>query len=268
MIRESFSIGTLNLPNNGEIILNDNLIIGVDPSISGCSDTEPVRWISTPDSWFDSSNWLNTAKKRLDFVPDEQLIPCQDSTVTLPQETTFMIASESTLLAESVSIKPWGSSLTSDSALNTYKQTDWGRYQIPSLNVNFNQEDCDSTGCLCHKTQYHNALRDYLCARKICDEVKCSDPFVPAGNCCPVCGAQINLDYNQQFNFADFEQYLDDQISADYSEDTIQYKAYKIWLGDSARSGTKDFQIVAVFSDLDGTEVSSKVLELNINYFF
>ena len=256
MIRESFSLGILNLPNNGEIILSDNLIIGVDPLISGCSDTEPVRWSSTPDSWFDASNWSNRDKKRLDFVPDEQTIPCQNAQVVLPQETTFMIASDASILAECISVKPWGSPIMSTNALTTYKQTDWGRYQLPSLNINFNQEDCDATGCLCHKTQYHDALRDRLCTGRVCDiDVKCDDPFIPAGNCCPVCGAQISLGYNDQFIFADLERYLDEQISQDYAEDTIQYKAYKSWLGDVTRSG-KTFEIVVVFSDLDGTEVS------------
>ena len=42
-----------------------------------------------------------------------------------------MIKSVSPANAEVSSIKPWGSPITSDSALSQYKSTDWGRWQIP-----------------------------------------------------------------------------------------------------------------------------------------
>ena len=115
MIRESFTVGILNLPNNGEIVLTENIYIGVDPSLSNCQDTEPVLYSSIPDTWHDETNWINNALDRLEFVVDERAIPCPDDSTILPQDTTFMIQSEANNLAETVSIKPWGSEITSPS---------------------------------------------------------------------------------------------------------------------------------------------------------
>ena len=252
MIRESFSIGVLNLPNYGEIILSDNLIIGVDPAISGCSDNEPVQWSSLPDSWFDPGNWKNRDVKEMEFTRDEETVPCQNSRVILPQETTFMISSEGSLLAETTSIQPWGAALTSSSALAQYKATDWGRYQIPQLEVDFAQQLCDSTGCLCHKPQYQSSLMTKVCAYKTCPELQCQDAFIPSGNCCPICGAQIHVDYDTDFNFAQFEKFVDDQVNGDLN---IKYKAYKVAKSTLTR-GEAELEILVVLSDLDGTDVS------------
>ena len=87
MIRESFTVGVLNLPNNGEIILSDNIQIGVDPSLSNCMDTQPITYSSEPDSWYLASNWLNQNLGQLEFVTDERSIPCQNDQATLPQVT-------------------------------------------------------------------------------------------------------------------------------------------------------------------------------------
>ena len=252
MIRESFSIGVLNLPNYGEIILSDNLIIGVDPAISGCSDTEPVQWSSIPDSWFEPANWKNSDLRNREFTRDEESVPCQNSRVILPQETTFMISSESSLLAETTSIQPWGSALTSSSTLAQYKATDWGRYQIPQLEVDFAQQFCDSTGCLCHKSQYQSSLMATICASKTCPELQCQDGFIPSGHCCPICGAQIHLDYNNDFNFDQFEKFVDEQVNGDLN---IKYKAYKVAKNTLTR-GEVELEILVVLTDSDDTDVS------------
>ena len=89
MIRESFTVGVLNLPNNGEIILSDNIQIGVDPSLSNCMDTQPITYSSEPDSWYLASNWLNQNLGQLEFVTDERSIPCQNDQTTLPQVSQY-----------------------------------------------------------------------------------------------------------------------------------------------------------------------------------
>ena len=90
MIRESFTVGVLNLPNNGEIILSDNIQIGVDPSLSNCMDTQPITYSSEPDSWYLAANWMNQNLGQLEFVTDERSIPCQNDQATLPQVNLYL----------------------------------------------------------------------------------------------------------------------------------------------------------------------------------
>ena len=94
--------------------------------------------------------------------------------------------------------------------MNSYKSTDWGRYQIPNLDVDFAQDNCDRTGCVCHKSKYYQNILNTICNRngRQCQQILCSDPFIPAGHCCGVCGAQIRLGYDQTLVFDDLEAFV------------------------------------------------------------
>ena len=53
-----YFLRTILLPNDGELILGNDIKMGPDASISGCSDPGSVlTYSSEPDDWYEITNW-------------------------------------------------------------------------------------------------------------------------------------------------------------------------------------------------------------------
>ncbi|XP_053214549.1 protein amnionless-like isoform X2 [Panonychus citri] len=193
------------LPNNGEIILDDNFDLSqVDDTI--ISNCQPVdrRFNLVYGDWMDPNRWNQSVAGTLingawinNPIPHVDRVPCDQDRVVFPKGSTFQVTVSSILPNLFVgSIEINGIPLDNQE-FQSFVKSKTGRYlfDIPfdqSLTIGTNQIDCNTgNGCSCshRSTKFVN----WMCKRVKCKPVTCKNPIQPDGHCCPLCGALITL---------------------------------------------------------------------------
>ncbi|CAH2328549.1 Hypothetical predicted protein [Pelobates cultripes] len=215
-VQSAHSLAEMNLPWDGEFILATGA--GFSASSKEDPECDPGSEIHFRDpdqyQWFDPTLWyssLSDNDKSL-FSVDSERVPCQYDDVIFSPETSFKVnamATEATINLKSISVL--GKTFTTDEEFSYHLQSNTGKLQFPgSPRMHITNTPCgDQTGCECGNTA---VLREICSALQrtegICPNLPCPLPLLPAGRCCQICGAIINLEHMSTFNFEDYRTHL------------------------------------------------------------
>ncbi|XP_015786855.1 protein amnionless [Tetranychus urticae] len=218
------------LPNNGEIVLDDNLDL-IQANDAAVSDCEPVdrRFKLISGEWMDPMVWNQTLAGIVvsgswanNPIPHVDRIPCTKDRIVFPKGFTFQTFvdfSENNLKVKSIQIN--GVTLN-DQEFQSFIRSNSGRYvfAIPtSKTLTIDPDignDCDTgNGCSCDNraTKFVNRI----CKGVKCSPVNCVNPIKPEGHCCPLCGGLIKLTgISKVSDLSGFKSYFDNFWSTRY----------------------------------------------------
>jgi len=256
-VQRSLSFGTIHLPNNGELILADNIQIGGNAG-DLCTDSRSLSFSAEPDQWYDLDSWKIGSGSEMAL--DEQLVPCQDDETHFPPQSTFMAQTPIQLDATLNSMQIWGTTINSQASYNDYvTSSPSGKYQFSNFKALWQNQDCDSTGCTCRPRGSTKEAQKYICEQIKCGaDLGCKEAFTPAGQCCPLCGAVLKIAFDQSFNFASLDEFVKNEVQADYPGTTLDFEVSKHHVFDSEIRSTSDTFIQVLLVDSDGSGKAAK----------
>ncbi|CAH2248412.1 protein amnionless [Pararge aegeria] len=222
LIESHISVSGFILPENGEILLAEGVVMGLGPSEDlSCTagnvyykEKNIAKW-SQPNVW--SSPRFN------DATPDAERLPCFDDVVIFPPNSTF------TLELPEIFQKVKAIEINGENISTTLKEYILGHpnpaqqyilnqspYQYTHVAIRNNE--CNSrSGCPC---QPYSLTTD--CSPKFCEKPTCADPIQPIGHCCKICGGAIVINVDESFDIMKFQE-LVERIVNTYGEDNLIY---------------------------------------------
>ncbi|CAB3242860.1 unnamed protein product [Arctia plantaginis] len=200
-------VSGLILPEEGELILDDLIMLGADPSDKNCTDGNAYYVDKSSAAWNQADVW--SSPRFNDATPDSDRIPCfndvvqfpQDAkiTVTLPKETQHVKALY--IGNESYSTEDFRIRVLDES--NQRQQFVLNDFSDTGLAIN-TPMSCTAFGCPC---QIVPMTID--CSVKYCQMPNCLDAIKPLGFCCEICGGSILFDANKGFDMLAFHQFVE-----------------------------------------------------------
>jgi protein amnionless len=214
----NFSMKEIILPKTGGFILDTQTALQFRESDSKCkvNDTKAFKSvIQTP--WLLTNNWIaardTNDNEIVEFynkaTPHEERVPCDNDEIIFPINNSFVVDLQSAPILSFKSIAIDGRQL-STSEFSEFLKSIFGQSSFKNNdNTLFVDSSCnDENKCVCHEKG--DALREQLCEneRTNCESTpRCTEPIMPIGHCCAVCGAlfQMELASINNFNLKTFK---------------------------------------------------------------
>lgn len=179
---------------------------------------------------------------------DTERVPCEFDEVLFPPQNTFLVALDSEIKVQSLTIS--GQTHTTQS-LTQFLQTTQAKKQFnftAGANIEITNKKCkDVTGCACGNDK--GIIMHKICELQTakCPPVQCDSPITPRGHCCPVCGIVMTLDFAYGFKM----KRLSNKINSNFFPDSRTNKEVYMIL---SKTSNERIQLVVLDSDNSGSQ--------------
>lgn len=202
------------LPEEGEIILDDLILLGADPLDKNCNDGNAYYVDKSTAAWNQADVW--SSPRFNDATPDSDRIPCFNDVVQFPQNAKITV----TLPKETQHVKSLyignESYSTEDFRQRVIDESDQrqqfvlNEFSDTGLSIN-TPMSCTAFGCPC---QIVPMTID--CSVKFCPFTDCLEPIKPLGFCCEICGGSILFDANKGFDMMAFHKFVEKYVTENH----------------------------------------------------
>lgn len=212
-LQSVMEIGSLILPETGEIILEDATIeLGGTAEDSNCTEGNSYYLDKATSSWTQAGVW--SSSRFNEATPDTERVPCYDDFVEFSADAKYTVIlpdQEQEVRGVRIGNKSYTTYL--EFLRRVVFQTDEiQQFELNSLadtGLAIVPPNCHNKfGCPCQRK-----TPTIDCTVKFCPKPTCVAPIKPEGFCCSFCGGNIMFEADIGFNMISFKELVDKTVS-------------------------------------------------------